>query len=102
LSELRDLSLHATQVTDAGLEHLAGLTQLTTLYLSDTHVTAAGVANLQQALPNCKITRFPPPVLDGRFDQRGGAKGGVRGLLMAKRKLWCRLPEGGIRPLGTD
>jgi hypothetical protein len=33
------------------------LTNLQTLHLWDTKVTSAGMQNLQQALPNCKIKR---------------------------------------------
>jgi hypothetical protein len=42
-------------VTDAGLVHLKGLTKLRALKLNGTNVTAGGVKQLQQALPNCKI-----------------------------------------------
>ena len=52
-----NLDLQRTEITDAGLEHLNGLKQLRFLNLTDTHVTDAGVAKLQQALPNCKIER---------------------------------------------
>ncbi|MCH8045611.1 MAG: hypothetical protein IID44_18015 [Planctomycetes bacterium] len=55
LTNLEYLMLDNTRVTDAGLEHLDGLTNLQRLYLSDTNVTDAGVAKLQQALPNCEI-----------------------------------------------
>ncbi|MCY2990029.1 MAG: hypothetical protein NTY19_19470 [Planctomycetota bacterium] len=51
------VDLRDTQVTDAGLEHLRGLTQLIFLDLANTQVTDKGVAELQKALPNCKITR---------------------------------------------
>ena len=51
------LDLFDAQVTDAGLVHLKGLTQLQELYLVDTKVTDEGVKKLQQALPNCKIRR---------------------------------------------
>ena len=42
-------------VTDAGLKELAALKGLQTLNLVLTKVTAAGVAELQKALPDCKI-----------------------------------------------
>ena len=51
------VSLANTSVTDAGLEHLKGLTKLKELDLESTNVTDAGVKKLQQALPNCKIHR---------------------------------------------
>ena len=57
LTELQKLWLSATKVTDAGLVHLTGLTNLQTLYLSSTDVTDAGVKKLQAALPKCKIVR---------------------------------------------
>jgi hypothetical protein len=55
LSELKELCIAGHQVTDATLEDLTGMHQLRMLVLTDTDVTAAGVAKLQQALPNCKI-----------------------------------------------
>jgi hypothetical protein len=42
-------------VTDAGLKELAALDQLQTLYLVFTGVTDAGVKELQEAIPKCKI-----------------------------------------------
>jgi hypothetical protein len=42
-------------LTDGGLEHLKGLTNLQKMSFSNTGVTDEGVKNLQQALPNCKI-----------------------------------------------
>jgi hypothetical protein len=44
-------------VTDAGLEHLKGLTSLKYLFLMNTQVTDAGMEDLQAALPKCKITK---------------------------------------------
>jgi len=35
--------------------HLKGLNRLQPLYLYGSQVTDAGIAELQQALPNCKI-----------------------------------------------
>ena len=57
LPNLRTLSLAGTDVTDAGLAHLAGLPNLKTLYLGDTQVTDVGVAKLKMALPNVVIVR---------------------------------------------
>lgn len=53
--KLERLNLFATSVTDAGLKDLAALKSLKSLDLSRTKATAAGVAELQKALPNCKI-----------------------------------------------
>lgn len=53
----RVVRLSRTQVTDAGLVHLRGLTSLRVLLFEDTEVTDAGVAELQRALPNVEITR---------------------------------------------
>jgi hypothetical protein len=49
------LYLSDTQVTDTGLEHLKGLTNLERLELNRTQVTDEGVRKLQEALPNCEI-----------------------------------------------
>jgi hypothetical protein len=51
-----DNFLEFTQVTDAGLAHLKGLTKLNYLTASRTHVTVAGLNELKQALPN--LTTF--------------------------------------------
>jgi Leucine-rich repeat (LRR) protein len=50
------LSLYRWKVTNAGLVHLKGLTNLTRLSLP-RQITDAGIAELQKALPNCKITK---------------------------------------------
>ena len=55
LKALQNLFLVKTSVTDAGLENLKGLTALKGIWLGGTSVTAAGVADLQKALPACKI-----------------------------------------------
>ena len=56
LTSLKSLVL-GSDITDAGLVHLKGLTKLQKLFLSSTKVTDAGVAELQKALPNCKISK---------------------------------------------
>ena len=51
------VNLAGTKVTDAGLKELKDLKQLTYLQLGHTGVTDDGVADLQKALPGCKISR---------------------------------------------
>ena len=55
LTNLQKLWLEGAQVTDAGLVHLKGLTNLRELHLRDAQVTDAGVKDLQEALPDCEI-----------------------------------------------
>jgi hypothetical protein len=55
LKQLRALDLNNTQVTDAALKHLAGLKQLRELDLFLTKVTAKGKADLKKALPDLEI-----------------------------------------------
>ena len=57
LKGLQTLSLLNTRVTDAGLPHLKELEGLQRLDLMSTRVTDAGVAELQRALPGCRISR---------------------------------------------
>lgn len=52
---LKELTLSETQVSDTGLRHLAGLKNLDSLDVLRTKATTAGVAELQKALPECKI-----------------------------------------------
>ena len=49
------VNLSGTQITDAGLAHLTGLTALKELRLVRTQVIDVGVAKLQKALPNCVV-----------------------------------------------
>ena len=53
--ELGELSLVGCRITDEGLKTLAQLKQLRLLVLDRTGVTAAGIARLQLALPECEI-----------------------------------------------
>ncbi len=55
LTELTSLGLSDTQVTDAGLVHLKGLTKLSSIFLHGTRVTDAGKNELRKALPNLEI-----------------------------------------------
>ncbi len=55
MRDLKYLLLGHTQITDAGLQHLRGLTNLKGLSLVGTRVTPVGIAELQTALPDCRI-----------------------------------------------
>jgi hypothetical protein len=55
LSGLKILSLRGTRITDGALKYLAGLNGLEKLNLARTQVTPGGVAQLQKALPQCKV-----------------------------------------------
>jgi hypothetical protein len=59
LTQLQSLDLGGTRVTDAGLNDLKRLTQLKNLFLWRTTVTNEGVKRLQKALPNCIIHGGP-------------------------------------------
>jgi len=49
------LSLGSLEITDHGLDHLQGMTNLYRLELYNTQVTDKGVKRLHSALPNCEI-----------------------------------------------
>jgi hypothetical protein len=59
LGKLNTLRLAGVGVGDAGLLHLRGLAPLRELDLTKTKVTANGVADLQKALPRCRILFEP-------------------------------------------
>lgn len=59
LKQLERLLLAGSDVSDAELKSLRGLTRLQELNLTGTQVTAAGIADLQKALPKCKIVGTP-------------------------------------------
>ena len=56
-SNLDVLNLKNTEVSDAGLTHLKGLSKLTTLCLERTQVTDAGAKELMRAMPTLTISR---------------------------------------------
>ena len=55
IKTMKTLDIRGTTVTDKVLLELKQIKALRTLDLRETKVTAAGVADLQKALPNCKI-----------------------------------------------
>jgi hypothetical protein len=57
LKRLEWLNLHETHVTDDGLKQLRTLTSLKDLDIRETPTTRQAAAQLQEALPGCKIRR---------------------------------------------
>jgi hypothetical protein len=55
LTQLTQLSVRKSPISDSGLKHLYSLGNLRSLNLQGTQVTAEGVAKLQEALPDCEI-----------------------------------------------
>jgi hypothetical protein len=56
VTEIRTLVLNTASISDETLKRLTGLKWLKALQVKETRVTAAGVEQLQQALPDCTIT----------------------------------------------
>jgi len=60
LKQLKRPSLAGSGLSEAGIKHLAGQTNLESLDLRRTKASAAGVAELQKALPGCEIVWDTP------------------------------------------
>jgi|LakMenE01Jun11ns_1017448.scaffolds.fasta_scaffold9405290_2 hypothetical protein len=60
LRSLKDISLHGTLISDAGIARLEVLQNLETLIVGDTAVTQNGRDALRCRLPNCKIVDSVP------------------------------------------
>jgi hypothetical protein len=56
LKQLRWLDLSGSTIGDESVEHLKALNQLQNLFLRKTVITEAGFKDLQETLPNCRIT----------------------------------------------
>lgn len=56
LTNLESLNLKGTGITDAGLVYLMGLTKLQRLNVGATGVTDEGVKQIKQVLPECEIS----------------------------------------------
>lgn len=62
LTELELLNISNGQITDAGLSELKGLKRLTYLDIRRTLITAEGIAEFKKALPECQVnTDLPQP-----------------------------------------
>ena len=72
LTALHTLDLAGTQVSDAGLEHLKGLTALQTLDLSDTKVSDAGLEHLKGLTALQTLDLFGTEVSDAGLEHLRG------------------------------
>ncbi len=59
LARLQHLDLSHTLITDAAIAHLRVLQALEHLDVEGTRITEQGAAELQKALPRCKVRAFP-------------------------------------------
>jgi hypothetical protein len=67
--DVTEVHLGGTQVSDAGLAHLRGLTRLWWLSLDNAQVSDAGVDELKKALPNTGV-RTARRLPDSRHSRR--------------------------------
>ena len=69
LSNLRLLVIRDNQITDAGISHLHSLTRLEQLNVINTSVTADGVAKLKEYLPECLVHLEEPPTSSEKSEE---------------------------------
>lgn len=67
MANLTSLDLQNTQVSDEGLTVLKTLPKLTQVYVHGSRITDAGAASLEAALPNVTIEKFPVAPLGPDF-----------------------------------
>ena len=56
LKNLKELDLVGTRITGAGLKHLAGLTKLEMLKISENSCSQTAIAELQRSAQRCHVT----------------------------------------------
>ena len=66
------LGLDGPSITDAGLEHLKGLTELESLYIASPHVTDAGLEHLKGLTELKRLEVLRPPVTDAGLEHLKG------------------------------
>lgn len=94
IPNLARLSVYLPQVDDAAVEHLARLTQLTSLELYGTRISDDGIKRLADALPYVKIDRRAGAML-GVMGQANVAGGGCR---VSGVQSGSAAAKAGIRP----
>ena len=74
IRELTRLQVSGRQITDAGLEHLSGLTPLRELYLQNTQVTDAGLSHLKRLGSLKSLDLMGTYITDGGLSHLAGMK----------------------------
>jgi serine/threonine protein kinase len=96
LTQLRVLNLSTTHVTDAGLEHVKGLTQLQVLSLYNTNVTDAGSEHLKGLTQLCELNLSYTQVTDAGLNR-------LKGLMRLQKLFLAHTPvtDAGLKHVGT-
>ena len=84
--DLTQLQLTSDQITDAGVEHLKGLTQLKTIMLRSTAMSAEEINAWRAALPNCQIVTPTIRPANGFVDGPGGYRSQPAGCAADRRQ----------------
>ncbi len=92
--ELKQISLRARPVTDAGLDELAGLTSLNELFLSGTPISDAGLARLRGLTGLQHLLLDGTPVTDAGLANIRGLKS-LRFLVLN----WSKVADSGLANL---
>ena len=72
LTQLENLSIEDTQVTDAGLEHIKRLTQLHSLSLENAPITDAGLQHITRLARLEELTLKDTPITDAGLQHLEG------------------------------
>jgi hypothetical protein len=88
------VNMSGTTVTDAGLEHFKGLSQLQELYLTDTKVTGAGLEHLKGLTNLQRLDLMNTKVADAGLEH-------IKGLTrLGWLNLWgTKVTDAGLNPL---
>jgi hypothetical protein len=92
LTELKELGLWGTRVTDKGMVHLAGLSKLESLNLNETSVTDAGLENLKNLAALKKLFLNGSKVSDA----------GLVHLTGLNQLVWIDAYDTGVTPAGAE
>ena len=96
MTELRELNLYRTRITNAGLERLKAMKHLAALDLRYTRATRAGIDSLRGKLPACRVTFLDSSVERAGKPLEGGSLSGWVSSLGGKITLESQVNEGSV------